>query len=110
MPINSRRKGARVERDMAKLLSITLGRNCRRTAQRTGKTGTADIEGLPGIHVECKGGPNPRIWAAIDQAERDSKETGDTPVIVVKRDRKPAIVIVRLQDLKGLSCEAQENG
>ena len=54
MTINSRRKGARFERELASALRAE-GYDTRRTAQYCGNTGDAsDVIGLPGIHIEAQ--------------------------------------------------------
>ena len=51
-----RDKGARFERLVAGLFKVN-GYNAFRTAQYSGKSGdAADVEGVPGIHIECKTG------------------------------------------------------
>src|SRR5687768_17381800 len=68
MPINSRAKGARREREWARLVS-NFGWPSIRTAQRSGKAGAADVdsEGLP-IHWEVKGRERLDLEASLQQA------------------------------------------
>lgn len=51
--MNSRQKGARGERELAKVLR-SYGYETRRGQQYCGANGDADVMGLPGIHIECK--------------------------------------------------------
>ena len=50
---NSRQKGARGERELARILR-EYGYDCRRGQQYCGANGDADVVGLEGIHIECK--------------------------------------------------------
>ena len=68
--INSKDKGRRGERELAKKLR-EYGYNCRRGQQYSGIEGE-DIVGLPGIHIECKRVERLNIYNAITQAERDA--------------------------------------
>ena len=79
MAVNSKQKGARFERELAKKFKEHGFEDSRRTAQYCGNTGDAsDVVGLPGIHVEAKHQETMRLYDWIDQAKRDaeSKETG----------------------------------
>lgn len=52
---NSKQKGARAEREVAKILRDHGFADARRTAQYCGNTGdAADVDGLPGFHIEVK--------------------------------------------------------
>ena len=54
MAINSKQKGARFGRDLARKLR-EYGYEARRTAQYCGNTGDAsDVVGLPYLHIEAK--------------------------------------------------------
>ena len=54
MSINSKQKGARFEREIAKIFREYGYGSARRTAQYCGNTGDAsDVVGLPGIHVSA---------------------------------------------------------
>lgn len=71
---NSRAKGARAERELAKVLN-DYGYKTRRTVQYSGKgeETNADLIGLEGIHIECKWAERLNLYDAIGQARRDSK-------------------------------------
>ena len=69
--INSRRKGAQGERELAKKLR-EYGFDCRRGQQYSGVNGDADVVGLNGIHIEVKRVERLNIYDAIDQAKRDA--------------------------------------
>lgn len=52
--MNSRQKGAGGEREPSRILR-EYGYNCRRGQQYSGANGDADVIGLLGVHIECKG-------------------------------------------------------
>lgn len=72
--MNSRRKGKRGELELARWLS-ERGHKARRGQQYSGADGTADVVGLPGVHIECKRveqfGPA-RLEEALKQSARDA--------------------------------------
>ena len=75
------------------------GYTARRTAQYCGKTGdAADVDGLPGIHVEVKRTERFRLYDAMAQAIRDSAPTGDRPVVFHRRNNDDWLVIMRFAD------------
>ena len=70
MAINSKDKGRRGERELAKKLK-EYGFNCRRGQQYSGIEGE-DVVGLDGIHIEVKRVERLNIYDAVDQVKRDS--------------------------------------
>ena len=70
MAINSKDKGRRGERELAKKLR-EYGFDCRRGQQYSGIEGE-DVVGLDGIHIEVKRVERLNIYDAVDQAKRDS--------------------------------------
>lgn len=70
MPINSREKGKKGERELAKELRA-YGYDCRRGEQYSGANGDADVVGLPGIHIECKRVEKLNLYDAMAQAKHD---------------------------------------
>lgn len=68
--INSKRKGAEGERELARKLT-EYGYKSRRGQQYNGLEGE-DVVGLPGIHIECKRVEKLNIYDAIDQSKTDS--------------------------------------
>lgn len=93
--VNSRQKGARSERELAKKLN-EYGFECRRGVQYSG-IGGEDVVGLPFIHIECKNVQKLNLMDAMAQSERDAKED-QTPVVIHKKDRKPWLVTLNLED------------
>lgn len=70
MSINSRNKGVRGELEIAKLLQA-YGYDGMRTQQHSGAHGDADVEGLPGIHIEVKYRQKLNIDKALQQSIED---------------------------------------
>lgn len=109
--VNSRQKGARFERQLAGMFR-DYGYPARRTAQYCGNTGDAsDVVGLPGIHVEAKHVEQMRLYDWMEQAERDSKGTGQLPAVFHKKNHAEVLVTMRLDDWIRLyrEWEAGEN-
>ena len=94
--MNSRQKGARGERELAKVFR-EHGYEARRGQQYCGISGDADVIGLPGIHVECKRVEHLNILDAVSQAVRDAN-TGEIPTVFHRRDRSEWLVTMRLED------------
>ena len=93
----SQRKGAAGERELAALLSAA-GYEC----QRGGSLSFGeipDVLGLPGIHIEVKRDEKLNVGEAMEQAIRDSERMLDgLPALFHRRNRKPWLVTMRLQD------------
>ena len=95
MGINSRDKGARYERETAKYLQ-GFGYDASRSAQWCGKTGQADVIGLPKIHIECKHYKNRAFdYTWMDQAKRDARP-GEIPVVFHKKNNAEVLVTLTL--------------
>lgn len=98
MAINSKQKGARFERTLASIFR-EYGYDSRRTAQYCGNTGDAsDVVGLPGLHVEAKHQEKMYLYDWIDQAKRDSENTGNLPAVFHKKNNADILVTMRLED------------
>ena len=99
MAINSRQKGARFERALAKKLREYGYGDARRTAQYCGNTGDAsDLVGLPYIHIEAKHVERLNIYDAIAQAKRDAKvgDKGKLPMVFHKKNNCEILVTMEL--------------
>lgn len=94
--MNSRAKGARGERELARILR-GYGYDCRRGQQYCGANGDADVVGLPGIHVECKRGQRLNIDEAMLQAIRDRRE-GEFPAVFHRKNNSKWMVTMLLDD------------
>ena len=96
----SRDKGKRGEREVAKILQ-TAGFPARRTVQYNGRPGTsADVVGIPGLHIEVKLVEKESIRAWYRQAQRDAHASpeNEMPVIVHRKSREPWLVTMSLDD------------
>ena len=98
MAVNSRRKGAAGERELAHKLN-EYGYKTGRTVQYNGKAedGQADLRGLPGIHIECKRVEKLNLYDAMAQAIHDAKD-GNLPSVFHRRNHCEWLVTMRLDD------------
>lgn len=84
----SREKGKRGEREVAKLLQ-DIGFDAHRAQQYCGRTGQADdVVGVDGFHIEVKRCEQIRIMEWLHQAESDSTDTDDIPVVVFRKNKE----------------------
>lgn len=105
MTINSKQKGARFERQLASKFR-DYGYDSRRTAQYCGNTGDAsDVVGLPGIHCEAKHQERMQLYDWMDQAKRDSKNTGNMPVVFHKKNNCEILVSMQFDSFMKLYKE-----
>jgi hypothetical protein len=102
MGLGSRTKGARGELEAAEALT-RIGLDCSRTAQRTGKTGMADLEcdGV-NLHIEVKRTERLNPYRFMDQAIADSQRTRRKPLVVMRSSHKPWLIVCRLDDMPGI--------
>ena len=97
MAINSRRKGAEGERELARKLK-EYGYGCRRGQQYSGIEGE-DVVGLDGIHIECKRVERLNIYDAVDQAKRDSLPfSTQLPAVFHRKNNCEWLVTMTLPD------------
>ena len=94
--MNSRAKGARGERELARILR-GYGYDCRRGQQYCGANGDADVVGLSGIHIECKRVERLNIDDAMLQAIRDRRE-GEYPAVFHRKNNGKWMVTMLLDD------------
>ena len=94
--MNSRSKGAKGERELARVLR-RYGYDCRRGQQYSGANGDADVVGLPGVHIECKRVERLNIYDAVDQAKRDKKES-EIPAVFHRKNNCEWLVTLTLDD------------
>lgn len=98
MSINSKDKGKRGERELANLLREHGYKEAKRSVQYCGVNGDADvIDALEGIHIECKRNERLNIYEAMEQAQTDARE-GEKPAVFHRKNRKPWLVTMRLED------------
>ena len=98
----SRDKGKRGERTAARELSRVLGVPARRGQQFSGVEGKDVVVGLPGLHVEVKRTEKLSLYPAVEQARRDAA-ADEVPLLLHRRNGKPWLVILELEDLKHLT-------
>jgi Holliday junction resolvase len=99
MGLFSRNKGARGERELSMFCREQGYANVHRTAQYRGNTGDAgDLEGLPGIHIECKRVEKFHIREALAQAAHDAKAKGNIPVVFQRGSNQKWIAVMDAED------------
>ena len=100
----SRDKGANFERQIAATLREHWPEARRRgNAQADGRQLEADVEGVPGWHIECKRYASPPSWAQCARWFADMQEGDRRRLLIVKADRRPAMVY--LDRGHGLVCQ-----
>jgi hypothetical protein len=97
MAVNSKQKGARYEREVALLLR-KHGYEARRSVQYSGRVEeSADVIGLPYMHIECKHYKNRAFdYEWLDQARRDAKNT--IPIVIHRTDNHRNLVTMDFDD------------
>lgn len=102
----SRNKGANAEREVAKIISDTLGIPLlRRTPLSGGMDWKGDVVGWPGYHAEVKRQERISLPAWIEQAEADCPE-GSIPLVIYRQSHQPWRVVIQLDAfLKTLNRE-----
>ena len=98
--VNSRAKGARLEREAAHAIRTYLSLPAERSA-RNGVEGAADIVGTPGIRFEVKGRRSIGAVRFLNQAFLES-EKDEVPVVLMREDGGPWILMVELRDVDRL--------
>lgn len=93
---NSREKGAKYERELAKRFTAE-GYPSRRGQQYSGANGDDDVVGLPGIHVEAKRHEQMRLYEWMAQAKRDAKED-ELPTVFHRKNNEKTLVTMELDD------------
>lgn len=93
--INSKKKGAKGERELANILK-DYGYQCRRGRQYNGLEGE-DVVGLDYIHIEVKRVQALNLDEAMEQAKRDSKDN-QLPAVFHRKNNKKWKVTMELDD------------
>lgn len=95
--IDSRAKGARFERQLAKTLQ-KYGYKAERGCQHSGGKDSPDVKtNMRGIHIEAKAVERLNIWDALEQSKRDSGED-EKAVVMFKRNRSDIYVAMPLDE------------
>lgn len=97
----SKRKGKDGENEVARILRSLLGRHCRRGQQYNGADGSADVVGIPGLHIEVKRREKLNLGDAMQQSRQEAL-AGEVPVVVHRRNRQPWRLTCDLEDLPKL--------
>ena len=103
--MNSRRKGARGERELAAVLTAE-GFPATRGQQYRGGPDSPDVivPSLPGIHFEAKRTERLNLYDALGQARRDA---GDKlPVVAHRKNASEWVAILSLVDLLAIVRES----
>ena len=111
--IDSREKGKRFERELARRFREYGYEDARRTAQYCGNTGDAsDVVGLPGIHVEAKHVETMRLYDWMAQAKHDAEVGGEgrLPAVFHKKNNHAILVTMELDSFMQIyrEWEAEE--
>lgn len=94
--MNSKDKGKRGERHVAKILR-EHGYDAKRGVQYQGSPDSPDVVGLPGVHIEVKFTEHLNIWNALAQSERDAG-ADEMPIVIFKRNRSKVYVAMSFED------------
>lgn len=103
---DSRAKGARGEREAAKVLTKWTGVEWRRGIQQTRHGGAegADVEPAEPhpywsrLHIEVKRGARIDVVAAWRQAARDAEKRGLVPIVLFRADYRKWLVCLDVRD------------
>lgn len=101
MTINSKQKGARGEREIAKIMREYGYADAIRSEQYCGANGDADVIGVPNLHIEVKRVEKLNIDKAMAQAISDARE-GETPVVMHRKNNDYWKVTMKLEDFMEL--------
>ena len=95
--VNSRQKGKRGEREVAKILREAGFENARRGQQYSGSNGDPDVVGLPGVHLEVKFREHLNIYEAYEQSRSDAKGM-EIPWVVHRKNGKPWLCTMSFEE------------
>lgn len=105
----NRNKGAQGERELAKILADGLGIDAIRRGYVFCRE--SDVVGLKNIHIECKRVEKLNIENAMEQAINESEKRKDgVPTVFHRKNRKPWLVTMRLDDWMELYKRGVING
>ena len=95
----ARRKGAQLERDLAKLIKEKTPLDAKRGLGQTRSGGeeVSDVD-VEYIHIEAKRHKRCNIKSALNQAIADSTVNGKIPVAITRDDRGPILCTMLFDD------------
>ncbi|HHM12838.1 MAG TPA: hypothetical protein ENJ16_04740 [Planctomycetaceae bacterium] len=97
-------KGKRGEREAAAAIRRLFATEARRGRQYHGREEAPDIlTGIAGVHFEVKRTEALHLYHAIEQAAADAGK--NVPVVLHRRNKRPWVAIVRLDDLPDLAVQ-----
>ena len=99
--MNSRDKGKRGERELAAILKEYGYNEARRGQQYCGADGSADVIGLPGIHIEAKRVEKLNLTMAMAQSMNDARP-GEIPAVFHRKNHRQWLVTLTLDDFMKL--------
>ena len=106
--MNSRRKGADGERELASILK-DYGYDTRRGQQYCGANGDADVVGLPEIHIECKRVERLDLYSAMAQSRHDAR-ADELPTVMHRKNNCEWLVTMTLEDWIKIYREWENEG
>jgi Holliday junction resolvase len=106
--INSRQKGARGERELAKILR-EHGWEARRGQQFSGSPDSPDVVSTLPFQIECKRVESLNLYKALEQARGDAEGSGKPPIVCHKKNGKEWVAILDLKDFLTLVEKALIN-
>lgn len=95
--INSNRKGKDGELEWVNICKSYGFENARRSQQYSGEGHTADVLGLPGLHMEVKRVEALNIQKAIEQCSKD-KADEDLGIVAHRKNNKEWLVTMTAVD------------
>lgn len=102
--IQSRAKGARAEREAAKVWADLLGCEARRGQQFSGGAESPDVvTSMANVHLEVKRVEKGNPYGWMEQAVRDAGPK--LPIVLHRRNGEEWLAIVRLADVPRLAQE-----
>lgn len=97
----SKEKGKVGEREVAALLK-SYGFEARRGQQFAGGGDSPDVvHNIPGLHIEVKRTEQLNMYAALEQADNDSK-MGEYPVVFHRKNNQPWVVVMGAEEFLSL--------
>lgn len=100
---SSQRKGAHAERELAQVLTETLGSEVRKgSSPYLPGLIAPDVYGVAGVHIEVKRRENFSIPAALKQSRNDC-QMNEVATVCHRPNKCPWMITVQLEDLPRLA-------